>query len=74
MATKTITIMDDAYAKLKRSKLPGESFTDVINRVLPEKRSIMDFFGAWDEETASIVEASIKESRERSRKHNSWGD
>jgi hypothetical protein len=32
MATKTITLEIDAYEKLRLSKRPGESFTDVVRR------------------------------------------
>ncbi len=34
MAVKTITITEEAYRKLVRERRSGESFTDVINRVL----------------------------------------
>lgn len=33
--SKTITISDDAYARLKRHKRSGESFTDVIVDMIP---------------------------------------
>lgn len=33
MATKTISISEDAYHRLARLKREGESFTDVIQRV-----------------------------------------
>lgn len=33
MATKTISISEDAYHRLVRLKREGESFTDVIQRV-----------------------------------------
>lgn len=33
--SKTITISDDAYARLKKYKRPGESFTDVIVESFP---------------------------------------
>ena len=33
MATKTISIKEDAYERLKDHKREGESFTDVVNRL-----------------------------------------
>jgi predicted CopG family antitoxin len=36
MATKTLTIHDEAHRRLKQHKLPGESFTQVILRQFPE--------------------------------------
>ena len=36
MAFKTLTIHEKAYQRLKKRKLAGESFTQVILRELPE--------------------------------------
>jgi predicted CopG family antitoxin len=36
MATTTISISEAAYRRLKRLKGPGESFSDVLLRELPE--------------------------------------
>jgi len=36
MAFKTLTISDEAHQRLKKRKLPGESFTQVILREIPE--------------------------------------
>ncbi len=36
MSYKTLTVRTEAYARLKRLKAPGESFSDVILRELPE--------------------------------------
>ncbi|MEK6850002.1 MAG: antitoxin VapB family protein [Nanoarchaeota archaeon] len=47
MATKTITIMDDAYMLLLRNKMKSESFSEVIRRHFTRKRNIMEFAGAW---------------------------
>lgn len=50
MAFKTLTISDEAHARLKRHKLPGESFTQVILRQLPEPLEtagdVLDFLKA----------------------------
>jgi len=36
MASVTVTLSDKAYSRLKRLKEPGDSFSDVILRELPE--------------------------------------
>ena len=36
MAFKTLTISEEAHARLRKHKMPGESFTQVILRELPE--------------------------------------
>lgn len=47
MATKTITIMNDAYELLKRNKGKGESFSDVIRKKIGGRTNIMEFAGIW---------------------------
>lgn len=37
MPTKTISLETDAYALLKRAKLRGESFSDVVRRTIDER-------------------------------------
>jgi len=36
MSYKTLSVRTEAYARLKKLKAPGESFSDVILRELPE--------------------------------------
>jgi predicted CopG family antitoxin len=36
MATVSITVTEEAYRRLKKLKQPGDSFSDVIVRELPE--------------------------------------
>ncbi len=35
---KTIMVSDDVYESLKKEKKPGESFSDVIRRLLDKRR------------------------------------
>lgn len=47
MGTKSLTITEDAYDRLKAHKREGESFTDVIVRLTGSERDVMKGFGAW---------------------------
>lgn len=73
MATKTITIMEDAYEALSREKLPNESFSDVIRRVTKKSGGLEEFFGCITKEDADIIEREIAKQRELGRKRNVWG-
>ena len=71
MATKTITIMEDAYEMIKKAKKEGESFSDLFRREFSRKRqmkSIMDFAGAWKEFPVDDIKAEIEEGRKFTRK------
>ncbi|MBI1935857.1 antitoxin VapB family protein [Candidatus Woesearchaeota archaeon] len=67
MATKTISITEEAYERLKAKKENNESFTDVINRVIG-KRSLLELAGILSEEEADQLEKHIKERRAASRR------
>ncbi len=72
MATKTISIMDDAYEILVRNKRNNESFSEELRRILPKRGSIVECAGLWKDITdkqANDMEKAIKKSREYTRKH-----
>lgn len=46
--TKTISLSDDAYDKLRRRKQEGESFSDVVDRLAGE-RPLLDVVGTGRE-------------------------
>ncbi|HEX9341298.1 MAG TPA: antitoxin VapB family protein [Thermoplasmata archaeon] len=62
MAVKTITVTEDAYRKLARLKRSGESFSDVINRVLggPSAKTLI---GVLDAEGGDDVEREVRRMR-----------
>ena len=62
MATKTITITEEAYGKLKMRKKENESFSEVINRVMPYT-DWADFVGILSKKSVNKLEKSIRESR-----------
>ena len=67
MATKTITITEEAYEKLKMRKRGKESFSDVINKTMPYT-DWEDFIGVLSKESAQKLRESVEESRK------SWGE
>ena len=66
MATKTISITEEAYERLRLKKEKNESFTDVINRITG-KRSLLELAGILSNEEADNMKKHIKEMRTRSR-------
>ncbi len=66
MGTKTISISDDAYARLKAEKREKESFTDAVIRIT-RKRSLLEIAGFLDEGEAKEMEGTLKEMRSRSK-------
>jgi len=63
MATKTLTIMEDAYNLLKLQKSESESFSDVIRRIC-EKSNIMQVFGSCKELDADGIINEIYKNRD----------
>jgi predicted CopG family antitoxin len=68
MATKTVSVTLEAYERLKREKLEGESFSDVIIRLTERgKKDLIEFAGVWKE--AEEIENAIFEGRKEFEKH-----
>ncbi|MBI5331939.1 MAG: antitoxin VapB family protein [Candidatus Aenigmarchaeota archaeon] len=71
MTTKTITIIEDAYNRLKKEKENDESFSDVIIRIT-EKRSVLkDSFGKWEtnDKEMNKISDELKDSWKRFGNH-----
>ena len=62
MGTKTISLAEDAYERLKRHKREGESFSDVVRRLTGDV-SLTEYYGRLDEGTAEDLEAVIESRR-----------
>lgn len=71
MATKNIAISEEAYQRLKALKKPGESFTEVIER-MTRTRGVLDLAGVLSASQAKEVSERIRESRAESA-HRSQG-
>lgn len=62
MATKTISLSEDAYERLKGMKREGESFSDVVRR-LTAGVELRNFHGVLSGDTADELEATIAARR-----------
>lgn len=64
MSSKTISLEDSAYQKLLGAKRPGESFSDVVHRLLggaePSFRDLRGALSARDAKKAAKVIDDLK--------------
>lgn len=63
MGTKTISLAEDAYEKLKRHKREGESFSDVVRRLTGDV-TLAEYYGRLEDDTAEELETIIESRRE----------
>jgi predicted CopG family antitoxin len=67
MARKNVAIREDVYRKLSEAKKEGESFSDLIEKLLEKRGDLLSLWGAWgDDEEVVFIETSVKETRKRS--------
>lgn len=67
MGTKTISIDEEAYNRLRGQKKGKESFSDVIKRILKpvaNRQSIIDFAGIWGDLSSEDMQKMIKKMDE----------
>ncbi len=65
MATKTISLDEEAYERLKARKKEGESFSETVKRLAGE-RSWNEVTGILSEDEAADLKATIEEGRTKS--------
>lgn len=66
MGTKNLAIREDVYRKLSEAKREGESFSDVIERLIEKKTSLLPLWGALSSSDAlAELEDQTREIRKR---------
>lgn len=71
MASRTISLEGSAYERLAAAKRPGESFSDVVNRLTrTTEPSLLDLVGILPRETADDLKETILRHRAEQRKIN----
>ncbi len=63
VVSRTISLELSAYERLKAAKREGESFSDVVNRVLGDNPSLTEFHGLLSKEAAEEVAETIAQMR-----------
>lgn len=67
MVSKTITIKEDVYRRLKRIKRDGESFSDLLTRLSKNVSPIdklLEMAGSIDFDDADSLKEDIRKKRE----------
>ena len=66
MATKTLTIMEDAYKLLLENKFENVSFSETIRRLLSKKKKkrLSDFFGIISAEKGKAIRKDLERIRD----------
>ena len=66
MSTKTITITEEAYERLRSRKGENQSFSEVILQNFPAKRKLSEILAeiGKDDELADRIDAASKEMRQ----------
>ena len=68
MATKNLAIREGVYRKLAEAKGQGESFSDVIERMLEKRASLLPLWGELaDSKSIAQVEDDIAKIRKRAK-------
>ena len=65
MGTRNIAISDEAYERLKSLKKPGESFTELIER-MTASRSVVDLAGLLTPEEGAELKRRMADLRKES--------
>ncbi|MBI2580290.1 antitoxin VapB family protein [Candidatus Woesearchaeota archaeon] len=67
MATKTITVTENAYEAVKSLKERSESFSELFLRIT-KRKPLSSFFGVLGKESGEKLELAVKELRKKRNK------
>ena len=63
MATKNISITEEAYRRLANLRRKNESFSEIIIEMTGKRAKLREFHGILSKETADAIEKSIAKAR-----------
>ena len=66
-ADKQIRVTDTVKRELDRRRRAGESYNDVLERILEDDRDLLAGFGRWSDEHADRVRAARETSKAKSK-------
>lgn len=67
-AQEHIRVSEETKARLRRRKRGGESFNDVIERLLDEDRDLLAGFGAAEDREGDTLAETVARRKERSQR------
>jgi predicted CopG family antitoxin len=66
-ADEQIRVSDMVKRELDRRRRPGESYNDVLRRILEDERDLLGGAGFWSDEEADRVREGRRKAKERSK-------
>lgn len=66
-ADEQIRVSDLVKRELDKRRREGESYNDVLERVLEDDRDLLAGFGRWSDEEADRVREALEESKAESK-------
>jgi len=67
IADEQIRVSDMVKRELDRRRREGESYNDVLERLLDEERDLLAGFGRWSDERADRVREAREKSKQKSK-------
>lgn len=66
-ANEQIRVSDAVKRELDRRRRKGESYNDVLRRILDDDRDLLAGFGRWSDDRAARVREAYETSKQKSR-------